>query len=240
MFAGVLGGAGPGRAGCGRGDRASFGASSGGPATSRWCRRGALAGPRRRAGGVVDSRLAGAGSRLGSAARAGACRAAVAWVVSVLVLDLAVYAQHVAMHKVPWLWPLHRVHHADVDRGRHDGRALPPARVSAVARTEGRGRRAGWRAGRRRVSVRGAAERHVDVQPRELAPAGVALIAPCGACRRHSGHAPRASLAGSARGRQQLRLQRALVGPPLRHVPFRAAAAARDDDARRVAVPQCG
>ena len=38
-----------------------------------------------------------------------------AWVIGVLALDLAVYAQHVAMHKVPWLWPLHRVHHADVD-----------------------------------------------------------------------------------------------------------------------------
>jgi sterol desaturase/sphingolipid hydroxylase (fatty acid hydroxylase superfamily) len=30
-----------------------------------------------------------------------------------LVLDLAVYLQHVAMHHVPWLWRLHRVHHAD-------------------------------------------------------------------------------------------------------------------------------
>ncbi len=39
----------------------------------------------------------------------------VAWSVSVLALDLAVYAQHVLMHKVAWLWPLHRVHHADVD-----------------------------------------------------------------------------------------------------------------------------
>jgi sterol desaturase/sphingolipid hydroxylase (fatty acid hydroxylase superfamily) len=39
----------------------------------------------------------------------------VGWVIGVLALDLAVYGQHVAMHKVPWLWPLHRVHHADVD-----------------------------------------------------------------------------------------------------------------------------
>ena len=39
----------------------------------------------------------------------------VAWTGSVLALDLAIYAQHVAMHKVPWLWRLHRVHHADVD-----------------------------------------------------------------------------------------------------------------------------
>ena len=40
---------------------------------------------------------------------------AAAWATGVLALDLAVYGQHVAMHKVRWLWPLHRVHHADVD-----------------------------------------------------------------------------------------------------------------------------
>jgi sterol desaturase/sphingolipid hydroxylase (fatty acid hydroxylase superfamily) len=39
----------------------------------------------------------------------------VAWTVSVLVLDLAVYLQHVLMHCVPVFWRLHRVHHADVD-----------------------------------------------------------------------------------------------------------------------------
>src|SRR3954469_24936638 len=30
-------------------------------------------------------------------------------------LDLAIYGQHVAFHKVPLLWRLHRVHHADLD-----------------------------------------------------------------------------------------------------------------------------
>jgi sterol desaturase/sphingolipid hydroxylase (fatty acid hydroxylase superfamily) len=32
-----------------------------------------------------------------------------------LVLDLAIYAQHVAFHKVSLLWRLHRMHHADLD-----------------------------------------------------------------------------------------------------------------------------
>ena len=32
-----------------------------------------------------------------------------------LVLDLAIYAQHWAFHKVPVLWRLHRMHHADLD-----------------------------------------------------------------------------------------------------------------------------
>jgi sterol desaturase/sphingolipid hydroxylase (fatty acid hydroxylase superfamily) len=36
-------------------------------------------------------------------------------VVAILALDLTIYAQHVAMHYVPWLWRLHRVHHADLD-----------------------------------------------------------------------------------------------------------------------------
>jgi len=40
------------------------------------------------------------------------------WVLipaTVVLMDLAVYAQHVAMHKVPLLWRLHLVHHADLD-----------------------------------------------------------------------------------------------------------------------------
>ena len=32
-----------------------------------------------------------------------------------LALDLAIYAQHVVFHKVPVLWRLHRMHHADLD-----------------------------------------------------------------------------------------------------------------------------
>ncbi|MGE5501256.1 MAG: sterol desaturase family protein [Ignavibacteriales bacterium] len=40
---------------------------------------------------------------------------ALALVVSLLTLDLAIYAQHVAFHRVPLLWRLHRVHHADLD-----------------------------------------------------------------------------------------------------------------------------
>lgn len=38
-----------------------------------------------------------------------------AFVVSVLVLDVAIWAQHLIFHKVPILWRLHRVHHADRD-----------------------------------------------------------------------------------------------------------------------------
>jgi len=34
---------------------------------------------------------------------------------AVLLLDLGIYVQHLAMHRVPLLWRLHRVHHADLD-----------------------------------------------------------------------------------------------------------------------------
>ena len=39
----------------------------------------------------------------------------VAWPVSILLLDLAVYLQHVMFHALPALWRLHRMHHADLD-----------------------------------------------------------------------------------------------------------------------------
>jgi sterol desaturase/sphingolipid hydroxylase (fatty acid hydroxylase superfamily) len=34
---------------------------------------------------------------------------------SIVVLDLVIYAQHMAFHHVPVLWRLHRVHHADTE-----------------------------------------------------------------------------------------------------------------------------
>ena len=32
-----------------------------------------------------------------------------------LLLDLAIYIQHIMFHRVAWLWRLHRVHHTDLD-----------------------------------------------------------------------------------------------------------------------------
>ena len=40
---------------------------------------------------------------------------ALALPMSLLVLDLAIYLQHVLLHAVPVLWRLHRVHHADLE-----------------------------------------------------------------------------------------------------------------------------
>ena len=36
-------------------------------------------------------------------------------VITVIILDLAIYWQHRWMHLVPWLWRLHRLHHTDTN-----------------------------------------------------------------------------------------------------------------------------
>ena len=36
-------------------------------------------------------------------------------VLAILILDLAIWTQHLVTHKVPMLWRFHRVHHADRD-----------------------------------------------------------------------------------------------------------------------------
>jgi sterol desaturase/sphingolipid hydroxylase (fatty acid hydroxylase superfamily) len=42
-------------------------------------------------------------------------RLSIASLLGFLALDLAIYLQHVVFHKVPLLWRLHRMHHADLD-----------------------------------------------------------------------------------------------------------------------------
>lgn len=36
-------------------------------------------------------------------------------IMTIIIFDLAIYGQHVATHRLPWLWRLHKVHHADRD-----------------------------------------------------------------------------------------------------------------------------
>ena len=40
---------------------------------------------------------------------------AVEFILAILVLDFAIWLQHLLTHKIPFLWRLHRVHHADRD-----------------------------------------------------------------------------------------------------------------------------
>lgn len=49
--------------------------------------------------------------------------------IALVVLDLAIYAQHVAFHKAPLLWRLHRVHHSDVDLDATTGLRFHPIEI---------------------------------------------------------------------------------------------------------------
>jgi sterol desaturase/sphingolipid hydroxylase (fatty acid hydroxylase superfamily) len=50
-------------------------------------------------------------------------------VVTLLVLDLALYVQHVLFHAVPVLWRLHRMHHADLDVDATTGLRFHPLEI---------------------------------------------------------------------------------------------------------------
>ena len=53
----------------------------------------------------------------------------VAIVVSMMVLDLAIYLQHVMFHAVPGLWRLHRMHHSDLDFDATTGVRFHPVEI---------------------------------------------------------------------------------------------------------------
>ena len=50
-------------------------------------------------------------------------------VLAWLVLDLAMYAQHRALHAVPALWRLHRVHHSDIEFDTSTGLRFHPLEI---------------------------------------------------------------------------------------------------------------
>jgi sterol desaturase/sphingolipid hydroxylase (fatty acid hydroxylase superfamily) len=52
-----------------------------------------------------------------------------AWGVSVLALYLVIYGQHVVFHRVPWLWRLHRMHHADTALDVSSGLRFHPGEI---------------------------------------------------------------------------------------------------------------
>ena len=49
--------------------------------------------------------------------------------LSVLVLDMAIYLQHLMFHAVPLFWRLHRVHHADLDFDVTTGARFHPVEI---------------------------------------------------------------------------------------------------------------
>jgi len=49
--------------------------------------------------------------------------------ISVVLLDMAIYWQHVASHKIPILWKVHRVHHSDRDIDVSTGNRFHPIEI---------------------------------------------------------------------------------------------------------------
>ncbi len=49
--------------------------------------------------------------------------------IAVVLLDLAIYAQHVVFHRVPLLWRLHRMHHTDNDIDVTTGARFHPVEI---------------------------------------------------------------------------------------------------------------
>ncbi len=53
--------------------------------------------------------------------------------LSIVLLDLVIYGQHVLFHDVPVLWRLHRVHHAaPIAQGRRPTTSSSACRTSAT------------------------------------------------------------------------------------------------------------
>ena len=49
--------------------------------------------------------------------------------LALVLLDLAIYLQHVAVHRVPLLWRIHRVHHTDLDLDASSGGRFHPLEI---------------------------------------------------------------------------------------------------------------
>ena len=56
--------------------------------------------------------------------------APVSILLAILLLDLAIYLQHVMFHAVPILWRLHRMHHADLDFDLTTGARFHPIEIA--------------------------------------------------------------------------------------------------------------
>ena len=54
---------------------------------------------------------------------------AVEYALTIVLLDMLVYWQHVAVHRVPLLWKLHQVHHADHDLDATSGLRFHPLEI---------------------------------------------------------------------------------------------------------------
>ena len=156
--------------------------------------------------------------------------------LSILLLDLAIYLQHVLFHAVPGLWRLHRMHHADLEFDVTTGLRFHPVEIvlsmviklAVVAAL-----------GAPAVAVllfevllnATAMFNHANIR----LPAGRRPGAAVG--HGDARHAPRPPFGDPGRDQQQFRLQPAVVGPAAGHLPGATEGRARGHDHRHRAVP---
>ncbi|QEO45989.1 sterol desaturase family protein [Vibrio cholerae] len=57
----------------------------------------------------------------------------IALFVAVVLLDAVIYWQHLLFHRIPWLWRLHRMHHADQDIDVTTGSRFHPLEIMISA-----------------------------------------------------------------------------------------------------------
>jgi sterol desaturase/sphingolipid hydroxylase (fatty acid hydroxylase superfamily) len=53
----------------------------------------------------------------------------VAVLITILIMDFAIYTQHIVFHKIPLLWRFHRVHHLDKDLDVTSGNRFHPVEM---------------------------------------------------------------------------------------------------------------
>jgi sterol desaturase/sphingolipid hydroxylase (fatty acid hydroxylase superfamily) len=87
--------------------------------------------------------------------------------LAVIAMDFVIWLQHVMVHAVPALWRLHRVHHADLDYDVTTGARFHPVGDHPVHAHQVRHHPRAGPAGGGRGDLRGAAQRHRHVQPRQ-------------------------------------------------------------------------
>ena len=139
-------------------------------------------------------------------------------ILGFLILDLTIWAQHWLFHHVPLLWRLHRMHHADLDIDVTTGVRFHPFEILIS------------------LAIKIAVIVAFGIPPVGVFVFEVALNATsmfnhsnarmpalarprASAGRGDARHAPRASFDRTQRDRQQLRLQSAVVGLAVRHLP---------------------
>ncbi len=156
--------------------------------------------------------------------------------LAVLLLDLSVWAQHVATHRIPLLWRLHRMHHADLDFDVTTGLRFHPIEIvlSMV-----------WKIA---VVVALGARRRRSWSSKCCSTPAACSATPTCACPRAStrccaGSSSRRTCTGPPFDRTggdafELRLLLFLVGPAVRHLSRRAARRPRRHDHRTAGVPR--